>query len=43
MMVALDTNIITRFWYGEPDIVRRIAALPASDLSIPSSFSKKSC
>ncbi len=34
-MVALDTNILTRFWYGEPDIVRRIAALPASELSVP--------
>ena len=34
-MIALDTNILTRLWYGEAEVLRRLATLSESELSIP--------
>ena len=34
-MIALDTNILTRLWYGEPEVLRRLATFSESELSIP--------
>jgi tRNA(fMet)-specific endonuclease VapC len=34
-MIALDTNILTRLWFGEAEVVRRLAAFHESELAVP--------
>ena len=34
-MIALDTNILTRLWYGEAEVLRGLATFPESELAIP--------